>query len=800
MFNPTWLYTGAVYAGAVWLARRGGIDLPRRVAGLFYALVLVFFYPVLTQDAVNTSVDFLGTLPPWEYTVPDGYRAGNRQLNDLALQIVPWAHQVREGWRSLHVPLWNQFSGAGYPLLASAQSSALSPLRILGLPLSLAHALSFEAAMKVLIALTFTFLWCRRRGYSEIASAAGAVAFGFSTFIIVWLHFPLITTACLVPAVFYVLDLLAERVTYARFVALSAIGAAMLFGGHPETVSHTAFLAALYVLWLVLVERGSPRVLLAVAGAAVVTVLLAAPFLAPFAEAVTKSKRYQELETRTEIAQVPYSDWPSAILLFSPRFHGAMPREAWGPAHAESISGFAGILGFAAWLGVAVHVIRTRRWRSHEAFFVLAALVAVAVILDWPGIGDLFHAVFQLAANGRVRLLLVLILAVLTACAVDLIGRDRVSLLIGLGGASALLLTAYLTSNFWTAYQRETAVTAMLPSMFVLAVAIASCAAMWRRSPQPADSDSSTALAVTHLALLAAITAELWIPTRDWNPVVSADWMYPKTPMLRALDDVTKDIPKNAPFRIVANAATFFPNVSAVYGLEDVRAHDPMTNGRYIGLLSHVVDYDPAEYFARWPDWEHPLLDYLNVRFVLTSAGGELPPRFRLRYDGADGRLFENSEARPRFFAVPNVVIEFQDAVYAQRLKEHRDWAQTALLEELDLESRQQHDDFFRPRPPNAPQATTEIREAAPADYRLHVRAPRWSLVVSSIPWWPGWQVERNGARARPIRVNGAFLGFAVPPGELDVRVWYDPWTFRFGAIVAATTLVALVAYGVRRK
>ena len=799
MFNPTWLYTGVVYAGAVWLARRGGIDLPRRIAVFFFALVFVFFYPVLTQDAVNSSVDFLGTLPPWEYTVPDDFRAGNVQLNDLALQIVPWAHQVREGWRSLTPPLWNHLSGAGYPLLASAQSSALSPLRILGLPLSLAHALSFEAAMKVLIALTFTFLWCRRRGYSELASAAGAVAFGFSTFVIVWLHFPLITTACLVPAVFYVLDLLAERVTYGRFVALAMIGAAMLFGGHPETVAHTAFLAGLYVLWTVAngarwtnPDGAGPnprsRFLVAILGAAVVTILIAAPFLAPFAEAITKSKRYQELETRTEEVAVPYSDWPSAILLLSPQFHGAMPREGWGPAHAESISGFAGILGVAAWLAVLVHVIRTRRWRSHETFFVIAALVAVAVIFDWPVIGDLFHGVFHLAANARVRLLLVLLLAVLTACTVDLLRHDRTSVLIGLGGAAALLLIAYFTSDFWTPHQRETAIVAMIPSALVLLIAAGSIALGRRRD--------AGGPALVHSFLLVAIIAELWIPTQGWNPVVSSEWMYPKTPMLRALDDLTKDVPPHAPFRTVANAATFFPNVSAVYGYEDVRAHDPMSNGRYIGLLSHVVDYDPTEYFARWPDWQHPLLNYLNVRYVLTSAGGELPPRFHLRYDGADGRLFENTEALPRFFAVRNVVIDFGDASFARRLKEHRDWAYTALLEELELEHPRQREDFFKPRPAGAPVATAEIREARPTDYHLTVRAPRWSLVVSSIPWWPGWKVERNGAPVKPIRVNGAFLGFAVPPGQLDVRVWYDPWTFRFGAILSAATLAALAAYG----
>jgi hypothetical protein len=792
LFNPTWLYTAVVYLGAVFVGRRWGVAIPRRVAVFFYALVLLFFFPILTQDAVNTSVDFLGTIPPWEYTV-ENHSPGNRQLNDLALQIVPWAHQVREGWRSFSPPLWNPNAGAGYPLLASAQSSALSPLRILGLPLSLGHALSFEAAMKVLIALTFTFLWCTRRGYSELASTIGAVAFGFSTFIIVWLHFPLITTACLLPAVFYSLDLLAERVTYPRFVALAVIGTIMLFGGHPETVSHTAFLAALYVLWIVVVERGKARLLLAIAGAAVVTLLLAAPFLAPFAEAVTKSKRYQEIENRVDEPAVAYADWPSAILLFSPQFHGAMPREAWGPAHAESISGFAGILGVAAWLAMAAHVIRTRRWRSHESFFVLAAILALGIVLDWPIIGDLFHRVFHLAANTRVRLLLVLLLAVLTAAAVDLLERDRLSVLIGLGGAGALLLVALLTSDFWNDHQRDAALRAMLPSVGVLVVA--TLAAFRTPGKMPGTPPALRSMAAL-LLLLFAVTAELWNASRDWNPVVSDRWMYPKTPLIQALDA----LPHDTPFRIAANAATFFPNVAAVYGYEDVRVHDPMANGRYVGLLSYVVGYDPTEYFARWPDWEHPLLDYLNVRYVITSAGGELPPRFLMRYDGADGRIFENSEVLPRFFAVTNVVIEFNDAMYAQKLRATRDWAHTALLDKLDVETPRQRDDFFKPRAASTPEARTQIMRSTPTDYHLHVVAPRWTLVVSSIPWWPGWKVERNGARVEPIRVNGAFLGFAVPPGELDVRVWYDPWTFRFGAIVAGATIVALVTFGVRRN
>ena len=119
MFNPTWFYAGAVYAAAVAMARRAGVELPKRVAIFFYLLVLVFLYLPLTQDYVNLPVDFLKTLSPWAYTTADR-TAVNPQINDITLQIVPWAHQVRESWKTLTPPLWNAASATGYPLLAIA--------------------------------------------------------------------------------------------------------------------------------------------------------------------------------------------------------------------------------------------------------------------------------------------------------------------------------------------------------------------------------------------------------------------------------------------------------------------------------------------------------------------------------------------------------------------------------------------------------------------------------------------------------------------------------------------------------
>src|SRR5262249_27155601 len=156
---------------------------------------------------------------------------------------------------------------------------------------------------------------CRRR-WSDMASAFGAIAFGFCTFVQTWLHFPLVTVGVFIPAALLTLDMIVERPTWFRFVGSVAVWSVILLGGHPETAAHIFFLAALYAIWL-WVERTQVLVLrrigIFVASVGVAAVI-ASPFLAPFIEALHKSKRYQELQARpNEIGY--YSDFPSAVIL-----------------------------------------------------------------------------------------------------------------------------------------------------------------------------------------------------------------------------------------------------------------------------------------------------------------------------------------------------------------------------------------------------------------------------------------------------------------------------------------------------
>jgi hypothetical protein len=775
MPNLTWLYAGAIYAAAVALGRRAGADLPKRVALFFFALVLLFFREPLTTDTINAPVDYYESLPPWVNVIKHPHPV-NPFVNDVALQLVPWAHAVREHWRAFQAPLWEPTAASGYPLLANGQSQALSILRLLALPLGLGHALTAEAAWKVLIALTFTFLFCRRRGYGITASSIGAIAYGFSGFMLVWLQFGHATVAAMLPAALYVVDLLAERVTGGRFAFASLIWGVILTGGHPETAAYAGLLAVLYTGWIAFVERrvDAWRFIRASGGSVAAGALLAAPFLIPFAEAVRKSQRFSALAGAGHPAGI-LADWASTIATLQPHFFGFVPYEQpWGPAIPEAITGFAGTFAVAGAITLFVHVAATRAWRSREAFVLVALLISIGVIYSWPGVIQIFNLVFRLAPPARMRCLFALLTSICAAAAIDLFERNiRRPVLIGIFGASLLLLTM-TTFPFPTPSHRDTAILALLPAVAVLAAATA--AARWR--------------AAIFVLMLVAF-AEHSLVFGGWNAVLPASKLYPATPLIRELMRLKAAAPRNAPFRIAGYNADFFPNLSTMYGLEDIRAHDPMESARYVGMLALVAGYKTSDYFAMWPNTTTTLLDYLNVRYFVTGPGRELDqPRFTKIYDGADGRIFENHDVLPRFYATRNVAIEWDMKRFVPRLAATTDWAHVAVLENLPITDEKMRADLIATH--GGPDGTVAITSATSDAYSMRVTAPRYTLIASSIPSWPGWHIRADGKSVAPIRINGAFLGFLLPPGDHEVRVWYAPWSFRIGVALSLLTMIAL--------
>jgi hypothetical protein len=233
-----------------------------------------------------------------------------------------------------------------------------------------------------------------------------------------------------------------------------------------------------------------------------------------------------------------------------------------------------------------------------------------------------------------------------------------------------------------------------------------------------------------------------------------------------------------------------YPNAGAMYGLEDVRVHDPMADDRYVRFLAEQVAWNPKEYYAKWNDTATPVLDFLNVKYVLTTEA-LADARYAPLYAGPDGRIYANRNVLPRFFPVRNILI-------GGDLRTHTDWRYTAVVARLPSAQRDALTVPWTTR-----DAIVSITRTAADAYTLRIAAPRTTLIVSSIPNWPGWRASAAREPFVPVpkvEVNGLFLGFVVPAGEHEVKVAYRPASFYASSTVAVLTLATLLALSRRRR
>ena len=74
------------------------------------------------------------------------------------------------------------------------------------------------------------------------------------------------------------------------------------------------------------------------------------------------------------------------------------------------------------------------------------------------------------------------------------------------------------------------------------------------------------------------------------------------------------------PYRMVGLGGALFPNTQSMFGFEDVRVKDALASARYVDVLQrNVQGFDTTQYYWKWMDSGTPLLDRLNVRWVITE-------------------------------------------------------------------------------------------------------------------------------------------------------------------------------------
>jgi hypothetical protein len=328
------LYVAALALLLAGVLRRWYDPVPWRVLGAFALALGILFGSSLCGGKVLLPLDNLRGEVPFRL-LPPSQPHGNLLQGDLVQLVVPALAAAERALSAGRWPLWNSRVGAGMPLLADPQAQALAPLAVLALPFSPVRGAAVMAAMRVFLALAFTFLLLRRQGLGEGPALTGALAFGLSGFMLLWVGWPLASSAALLPAVLYALVRLSEAGASDADVAAGAAGgddlagsagsaprmdsrgrppaivwrhrrdalllalalAALLLAGHPETELYVCLLAAAFGADLVRQSLPGRRLplLRRMAGAALVAAGVAAPALWPALDYLPQTLRAERL-------------------------------------------------------------------------------------------------------------------------------------------------------------------------------------------------------------------------------------------------------------------------------------------------------------------------------------------------------------------------------------------------------------------------------------------------------------------------------------------------------------------------
>jgi hypothetical protein len=86
-------------------------------------------------------------------------------------------------------------------------------------------------------------------------------------------------------------------------------------------------------------------------------------------------------------------------------------------------------------------------------------------------------------------------------------------------------------------------------------------------------------------------------------------------------------------------------------------------------------------------------------------------------------------------------------------------------------------------------QATVSDIKTGQQELSFHITSPETAFIVVSNSYYPGWKVSIDDVKGELITTNINSLGVVVPSGGHTIRLFYDPASFKVGALISSISL-----------
>lgn len=751
-------------------------------AAVMAALILMLHAPVFTQGALITPAGMHYAQWPWkaqasQVMTQEPLLQENHTLSDLLFQVYPWQRYITRSLQSGEVPLWNPYSYTGVPFLANAQSAVFYPLHWPAFIYPTMRVFTMALILKILLAGLFMTVFLRGIGCSTVPCVVGAVSFALCGFMTSWLGYAHTNAAIFLPLLMHAARLIAVSPGSGPFLIMAFAMAAQFLGGHPETSLHMAAAASLCFVWHLPASRRPRLAFILFISGAVAGLLMAAVQLLPFLQYLSESAALEQRRTLTGMD--PSLPIQALITMLLPAHFGRPWDFSYhGPAAWQAVAAYSGA-------GVLLLAIVSLAWWREVRLYLCLLLGSMTIVYgpDWVRAGIRWIPVVGISSNNRLILIVGFSLAVLAAISLQRIltipeaSRSRRSLMLILGlGALALSVAAVHFGGDEPAELR-------LALAMIIGTALLTTLAITR-----------PARARLYLAGLIAVTmTDMGLSAFRFNPHADPDLLFPPTKLtdfLRA-DSVSDPVRGG---RMLTIGWMMRPETQLVYGLASIEGYDAMEFARYRHLLDRAGVAAIHE-TGDVPEAARPLLNLTGARYFVTPPGGVVSgEQMRLAYDGEDGRVFVNEQARPRvYFAAGWSALPVKEQLDALAGGQSGSAGKVVLDEGAILDMPVQGEQ-------TGPSPGITLARNAPGSLVIKVAGNEQpGVLVVTDAWHSGWRATVNGEQAQILRANHCFMAVPIPAGHAEVTLSYRPGAFTLGAWISIFSLLGAVAIGLAR-
>ncbi len=758
---------------------------------LLLSIVVCLLFPgAIFSGKTLAPVDLLYFYAPWHGEFDIGTQTpSNWILFDEMLEFHPWRQHLRTSLFSGNVPLWDSTAFCGYPFCGLFQTAFLYPPDRMMDPLPESVFPLIRALFHIFIAGLGTALYLKRLSCPGKIAALGAVAYGCSGFMLVWLGHPHIKVAAWLPWLYLAVET-ALKNRKKGLLYLSVVAALILSAGHIETAMHLATSAGIYFLLRLFGTRRERRAnILAFTAfpATALALLFSAAMTIPFAEYLVRSVAFTTREHGVVVQA--YLDRILAFTHIMPKLFGSSAdHNYWyhGFNSAELGGAFIGVVPLIFGLAGFAHLKKKPILRIHAVIIVFCA----AVVYKIPPIYQLAELLPGYKMSYNFRLLLPLSFSLVVSAALQLesfVNREKSAVRTTVI-SSIFIALLVLTPPFWIhSIPGSTAAEPLKPMLtaFFPLTAFWIAAALWNRRKIRAK--------LLIIFILVVTAAELTHFGAGFNPEMPVRLLHLKP------QSVPKLTPKpNAqPFRVLPLGFTYPPHTCLSYGFQDIRGNDALTPQKIEDI---AVIGDPSirrrnklpALRMMWINTPvHRIWNLLNVRYVVSPTpihGSSSHLEYLSRSGGV--YLYFNRSAFPRVFLTSSWK-SVRDTSDTLRLLADTDFQlkTTAIIapaaESTGIPA------HFNP-PYDTTGSSVSIDRYSNEHITVSAHTPAKMLMVLSDTYFPGWLAQVDGKPQPILRVDHALRGVFLPPGDHCVTFSYHPVSYLLGMFL---TLLSLFAF-----